>query len=127
MSAGKHHDVLATTCIKFLTLVVGKQIHKELFGAEDTLTEIVKNIAIPNITMRAADEETFEVMFSSVNVGSILFLYNSCIHMPIRVSRKCMGDSEGCSCVRRLSHDGVGDPAHARKSRAREKVMHVQV
>eukprot|EP00904_Undaria_pinnatifida_P010098 jgi/Undpi1/6218/HiC_scaffold_20.g08702.m1 len=60
VSAGKHHDVLATTCIKFLTLVVGKQIHKDLFGAEETLTEIVKNIAIPNVTMRAADEECFE-------------------------------------------------------------------
>lgn len=61
MSAGKHHDVLATTCIKFLTLVVGKQIHKDLFGSDETLTEIVKKIAIPNITMRAADEEIFEV------------------------------------------------------------------
>lgn len=61
VSAGKHHDVLATTCIKFLTLVVGKQIHKDLFGSEETLTEIVKKIAIPNITMRAADEEIFEV------------------------------------------------------------------
>ena len=61
MSAGKHHDVLATTCIKFLTLVVGKQIHRDLFGAEETLTEIVKNIAIPNVTVRPADEECFEV------------------------------------------------------------------
>lgn len=61
MSSGKHHDVLATTCIKFLTLVVGKQIHRDLFGAEETLTEVVKNIAIPNVTMRAADEECFEV------------------------------------------------------------------
>lgn len=61
MSAGKHHDILATTCIKFLTLVVGKQMHKDLFGREETLTEIVKKIAIPNITMRAADEELFEV------------------------------------------------------------------
>eukprot|EP00903_Cladosiphon_okamuranus_P009495 g9047.t1 len=60
VSAGKHHDILATTCIKFLTLVVGKQIHKDLFGQEETLTEIVKKIAIPNITMRAADEELFE-------------------------------------------------------------------
>ena len=61
VSAGKHHDALATTCIKFLTLVVGKQIHRELFGSEETLREIVKNIAIPNVKMRPADEETFEV------------------------------------------------------------------
>ncbi|CAN0047642.1 unnamed protein product [Ascophyllum nodosum] len=60
VSAGKHHDALATTCIKFLTLVVGKQIHRELFGSEETLREIVKNIAIPNVKMRPADEETFE-------------------------------------------------------------------
>lgn len=61
VSAGKHHDALATNCIRFLTLVVGKAMHKELFGAEATLTEIIKNIAIPNVMMRAADEETFEV------------------------------------------------------------------
>lgn len=61
VSAGKHHDIVATTCIKFLTLVVGKQIHKDLFGSEATLTEIIQKIAIPNITMRAADEELFEV------------------------------------------------------------------
>ncbi|CAM9833425.1 unnamed protein product, partial [Ectocarpus sp. 12 AP-2014] len=60
VSAGKHHDIVATTCIKFLTLVVGKQIHKDLFGSEATLTEIIQKIAIPNITMRAADEELFE-------------------------------------------------------------------
>lgn len=36
-------------------------MHKDLFGAEETLTEIVKNIAIPNVKLRAADEETFEV------------------------------------------------------------------
>ncbi|CAM9270853.1 unnamed protein product [Discosporangium mesarthrocarpum] len=61
VSPAKRHDMLTITCIKFLTSVVGKEMHKDLFGSDSTLTEIIKNIAVPNVTMREADEETFEV------------------------------------------------------------------
>ena len=54
------HDILATTCIKFLSSLVGKPMHKELFQAKETLQQIITNIVIPNLLIREVDEEQFE-------------------------------------------------------------------
>jgi exportin-2 (importin alpha re-exporter) len=56
----QRHDVLATTCIRFLTAIVGKQMHAGLFKQEATLRSIVENIVVPNLRLRESDEELFE-------------------------------------------------------------------
>lgn len=60
VSSFPKHDVLATTCITFLSLLVGKQIHKHLFQDLGTLKEIIAKIVIPNLMIREVDEERFE-------------------------------------------------------------------
>lgn len=60
MSSFPKHDVLATTCIKFLSSLVGKLMHKQVFEAEETLRQIIAKIVIPNLMIRDTDEEKFE-------------------------------------------------------------------
>ena len=54
------HDILATSCIKFLSSLVGKPMHKDLFKEQGTLQQIISNIVIPNLLIREVDEEQFE-------------------------------------------------------------------
>ncbi len=54
------HDILATSCIKFLSSLVGKPMHKHLFQETGTLQQIISNIVIPNLHIREVDEEQFE-------------------------------------------------------------------
>mmetsp|Transcript_22644 Transcript_22644/g.47061 ORF Transcript_22644/g.47061 Transcript_22644/m.47061 type:complete len:1004 (+) Transcript_22644:128-3139(+) len=54
------HDALATTGIRFLSSLVGKLMHRELFQEEATLREIFARIVIPNLMIREVDEERFE-------------------------------------------------------------------
>jgi exportin-2 (importin alpha re-exporter) len=54
------HDTLATTSIKFLSSLVQKLMHRDLFKEESTLRQIVLNIVIPNLKFRESDEERFE-------------------------------------------------------------------
>lgn len=54
------HDILATTSIKFLSGLLSKLMHKNLFEADSTLGEIVMKIVIPNLKFRECDEELFE-------------------------------------------------------------------
>ena len=54
------HDILATTCIKFLSSLIGKPMHKNLFQGKETLQQIISNIVIPNLHIREVDEEQFE-------------------------------------------------------------------
>ncbi len=53
-------DVLATTCIRFLTSVVSKKMHEQLFRDPSTLKQIVENIAVPNMMLTTEEEELFE-------------------------------------------------------------------
>ena len=46
------YDQLATTSIKFLSSLVAKMMHKNLFQDENTLREIVLKIVIPNLMFR---------------------------------------------------------------------------
>jgi exportin-2 (importin alpha re-exporter) len=54
------HDALATKSIKFLSTLVQKLMHKNLFQDNATLRQIIGKIVIPNLTFREADEERFE-------------------------------------------------------------------
>jgi len=53
-------DLLATKSIKFLSSLVEKIMHKNLFQNEATLRQIVLKIVIPNLTFRESDMERFE-------------------------------------------------------------------
>ena len=60
VSSHPKHDTLATTSIKFLSSLVSKKMHKELFKDESTLRQIISKIVIPNLMVREVDEEKFE-------------------------------------------------------------------
>lgn len=46
------HDAIATISIRFLSGLVGKLMHKNLFEGEGTLAEIFGKIVIPNLMIR---------------------------------------------------------------------------
>lgn len=46
------HDNLATTCIRFLSSLIRKPMHKHIFQGEATLQTIVTNIVLKNIVIR---------------------------------------------------------------------------
>lgn len=54
------HDRLTVSSIKFLSSLVEKMMHKNLFQEQSTLEQIVTSIVIPNLMVRETDEEKFE-------------------------------------------------------------------
>jgi exportin-2 (importin alpha re-exporter) len=54
------HDGLATTSIRFLSSLIHKHMHQDLFKDQATLQQIVVKIVIPNLMFRESDEERFE-------------------------------------------------------------------
>lgn len=54
------HDILATTCIRFMTGLVSKEMHRKLFQEANTLESLLFHMIIPNLYFREADEERFE-------------------------------------------------------------------
>lgn len=60
LTAYQKHDTLVTTSIKFLSSLVEKRMHNDLFKEESTLRQIVSAIVIPNLMVREVDEENFE-------------------------------------------------------------------
>ena len=56
-SALPKHDILASTTIKFLTSLISKKMHENLFSTEATLQQIVGSIVVPNLAVRESDEE----------------------------------------------------------------------
>jgi exportin-2 (importin alpha re-exporter) len=60
LSSQPKHDNLATTSIKFLSLLVSKPLHRAIFQEESTLQEIISKIVVPNLMIRSKDEECFE-------------------------------------------------------------------
>lgn len=54
------HDQVVVTSMKYLNILVGRQIYRDLFKETATLHQIVANIVIPNMTIRESDEENFE-------------------------------------------------------------------
>ena len=59
VGAQTKYDILATSAIKFLTSVGGKQMNMALF-TEPVLKDIVEHIVVRNLTATEADEELFE-------------------------------------------------------------------
>ena len=59
VGAQPKYDILATSAIKFLTSVSGKQMNMGLF-TEPVLKDIVEHIVVRNLTATEADEELFE-------------------------------------------------------------------
>lgn len=54
------HDSLATTSIRFLSSLVEKLMHRNLFEGPGVLQQIVGRIVVPNLMFRDSDEERFE-------------------------------------------------------------------
>ena len=54
------HDMLAITCIRFISALVKKSIYKELFQDDATLKDIIGRIVVPNLAIREADEIRFD-------------------------------------------------------------------
>mmetsp|Transcript_32189 Transcript_32189/g.74101 ORF Transcript_32189/g.74101 Transcript_32189/m.74101 type:complete len:878 (+) Transcript_32189:372-3005(+) len=54
------HDGLMAVLIKFLSGLVGKQMHRALFQDYSSLQQIVTHIVVPNIKVREVDVECFE-------------------------------------------------------------------
>jgi len=71
VSSHSKHDILATTCIKFLSSLIGKFMHKNLFQEESTLRQIVSKIVIPNLLIREIDLEHFEDNPQEFIIGDI--------------------------------------------------------
>jgi len=59
VGAQEKYDILATSAIKFLTSVSGKQRNMALF-TEATQKDIIEHIVVKNLTATEADEELFE-------------------------------------------------------------------
>ena len=70
------HDALATISIRFLSGLVGKLMHKQLFEGEGTLAEIFGKIVIPNLMIR-------EVSVHVMKVSPFMHLYS--IHVSQRI------------------------------------------
>mmetsp|Transcript_22084 Transcript_22084/g.77407 ORF Transcript_22084/g.77407 Transcript_22084/m.77407 type:complete len:992 (-) Transcript_22084:120-3095(-) len=60
LSTAPKYDRLVTTAIKFLSSVVGKKMHEDVFKDPGTLHTIMDKIVVPNLILRETDEELFE-------------------------------------------------------------------
>lgn len=56
LTAHPKHDVLVTKSIRFLSSLVQKQMHRDIFKDKSTLQEIVSRIVIPNLMIREASK-----------------------------------------------------------------------
>ncbi|KAL2855440.1 CAS/CSE protein [Aspergillus pseudoustus] len=53
-------DILVSRALKFLTSIAGMPQHAQIFQAEDTLSQVVEKVVLPNVSLRESDEELFE-------------------------------------------------------------------
>ncbi|KAI7862255.1 Cse1-domain-containing protein [Spinellus fusiger] len=54
------YDTMMGNAFAMLTCIIRLRKYSHVFGAEDTLKQMCERIALPNISMRVADEELFE-------------------------------------------------------------------
>jgi exportin-2 (importin alpha re-exporter) len=54
------YDVLVSKALQFLTAVAFIPHHAQIFGNEDTITQVVQRVIIPNLALRESDLELFE-------------------------------------------------------------------
>ncbi|XP_010518325.1 PREDICTED: exportin-2-like [Camelina sativa] len=62
VSKSPSRDQLATTAIKFLT-TVSTSVHHALFAGDNVIKEICQSIVVPNVCLRAEDEEVFDMNY----------------------------------------------------------------
>ena len=60
LTSWSKHDVLAAKCIRCLTSLVKKPIHRDLFKEDATLRQLIAKIVIPNLAVRQIDQDRFE-------------------------------------------------------------------
>uniref|UniRef100_A0A7S1XYB3 Importin N-terminal domain-containing protein n=1 Tax=Phaeomonas parva TaxID=124430 RepID=A0A7S1XYB3_9STRA len=61
ISPEPRNDQLATKGITFLTRIISKQLHYDIFKEESTLRQMVTHVVLPNIMLRELEEELFEM------------------------------------------------------------------
>lgn len=54
------YDILVSRALQFLTSIAGMPEHATVFQAEDTLSQIIEKVILPNVSLRESDEELFE-------------------------------------------------------------------
>lgn len=54
------YDIVVSKAMALLTAVATNQRQNKIFDSEETLNEVARNIVVPNMTLREADEEMFE-------------------------------------------------------------------
>jgi exportin-2 (importin alpha re-exporter) len=56
----RKYDALVSRALQFLTAVASVQSHAQVFNNEQTLSEIVEKVILPNVALRDSDIEMFE-------------------------------------------------------------------
>ena len=54
------YDILVSKALHFLASVTSLRQHASIFGNEETMSNIVEKVALPNLTLRESDLELFE-------------------------------------------------------------------
>lgn len=54
------YDTIVSKALHFLTAVASTKEHSESFNSEETLTQIVEKVILPNVALRESDLEMFE-------------------------------------------------------------------
>lgn len=54
------YDILVSKALQFLTSVVSLSTHSEAFKDENTLSQVIEKVILPNISLRESDVELFE-------------------------------------------------------------------
>ena len=54
------YDILISKALQFLTSVIRVQPHAQAFNNEETLSQVVEKVILPNLTLRDSDMEMFE-------------------------------------------------------------------
>ncbi|CAI7622011.1 hypothetical protein N7533_013088 [Penicillium manginii] len=54
------YDILVSRALHFLTSVASMPEHAASFQAEETLSQIIEKVILPNVSLRESDEELFE-------------------------------------------------------------------
>ena len=74
------HDALVTKSIRFLSSLVQKQMHKDIFKETSTLQEIVSRIVIPNLMIREVSKMNHDRMhYAGIFIMYFCFSIFQCI------------------------------------------------
>lgn len=56
----RKYDILTSKCLSFMTSVASSHEHSSLFTNAEVLSNIIKSIILPNVTLQESDEEMIE-------------------------------------------------------------------